>query len=197
MTKKWSKTESDALPKAVAAAQALLDSLVALIEAAPAKSGSKKASKVVKQMERRKKRQESKKATEPAKAEETEEKTVEAPKAAATESTELQDEWEKLPDKKKLTQTWNVLSSDWTADVLYVEKLAEGINDPTGRPSRLVIEVEDGDAWLELQSLVASAESDGKPRPRVTAVIPDNVALGDWNRTVDENPWPRSPLSRW
>ena len=106
------------------AAQALLASWAALTEAAPAKNG-------------RKKRQESKKGTEKTKAEK-EEKLVETPKAAAAEATELEAWWAKVLDKKKeRTQTWNVRSADWTAEVMDVEKLAEGINDPTGRPSRL------------------------------------------------------------
>ena len=162
-TKKRSKAESDALAKAVAAAQALLASLVALTEAAPAKSGNKIASKGQK-VARRKKRQEAKKGIESTKAEE-EEKSVDAPKAVATESIELEDGWEKVPQKKKRIQTWNVRSADW-------EKFAEGINDSNRAAISVVIQVEDGDAWLELRSLVASAESDGKPPPRVTAVMP-------------------------
>ena len=44
--------------------------------------------------------------------------------------------------------------------------------DPNRVPISAVIQVEDGDTWLELRSLVAcaSAERDGKPPPRVTAM---------------------------
>ena len=119
-----------------------------------------------KKIERRKTRQEAKKGTEPTKAEKTEEKQVETPKAATTDSMELEDGWEKVPQKKNRIQTWNVRSADWTAEVMDVEKLGEGINDPSKAAISTVIQVEDGDTWLELRSLVARAESDG------TAVMP-------------------------
>ena len=153
-------------PEAVEACQALLASLVTLAEARPAKSGSKKASKVDKNIEKRRKRQEAKKGTEPTKAEKKEEEPVETPQAAVAESIELEYGWEKVPEKTKRTQTWNVRSADWTAEVLEMEKLAEGIHDPNRAAISAVTQVKDGESWLELQSLVASAESDGKPLPR-------------------------------
>ena len=75
-----------------------------------------------------------------------------------TEKTELQDGCTKVPD--------------WTAEVLEVEKFAERINDPNRAALSAVPQVENGDAWLELRSRVAGAEIDGKPPPRVAAVMP-------------------------
>ena len=65
----------------------------------------------------------------------------------------------------------SALAGLWSRSVMDVERLSEGINDPGRAAISAVVQVEDGDTWLELRSLVASAESDGKPRPRVTAVV--------------------------
>ena len=97
---------------------------------------------------------------------------METPKAVVPEPTDLQDGWTKVPERKKQDQVWNVRSADWTAEVPDVNKFAEGFIDPSRAALFAVIQAEDGDAWLELRSLVASAEGDGKPRPRVTAVMP-------------------------
>ena len=74
-------------------------------------------------------------------------KPVETPKAVVTESTELEDGWEKVSEKKKRIRSWNVRSAHWTPGVMEVEKLAEGINHPNRAAISAVIQVEDGDAW--------------------------------------------------
>ena len=73
-TKKMSKAESDALTKAEAAAQALLESLVAPTGTAPAKVGSKKIQKSEKKKERMKKRHVTRREAAPPKVEKNEEK---------------------------------------------------------------------------------------------------------------------------
>ena len=44
-------------------------------------------------------------------------------------------------------------TAEWTAEVMDVEMLAERINDPGRAATSAVVQVEDGDAWLELRSL--------------------------------------------
>ena len=76
--------------------------------------------------------------------------------------------WTKVPESNKQAQTWNLRSADWTAEVMDVETFAEGITDPNRAAISAVIQVKDGNAWLELRSLVESAAGDV---PRVTAEI--------------------------
>ena len=123
------------------AAQALLASLVALSGTTPAEGGGKKTFKLEK--ERKKKHKESKEAEMP-KAEKK--KPEEAPKAETAEESELQAEWQKVPEKKNRPQSWKVRSADWTAEVMDVESLAENINDPGRAAITAVVQVEDGDA---------------------------------------------------
>ena len=119
--------ESDSLAKAVAAAQALLLSLVAF--STPGKNGGKKTFKLERKKDSKKKHKDAKEETEAPKVY-NKDKPGEAPKAEAAEETELQAEWQKVLEKKNRPQGWNVLTADWTAEVMDVEKLAEGINDP-------------------------------------------------------------------
>ena len=81
---------------------------------------------------------------------------MEPPKAEVPEPADIKDGWTKVPE-----------SADWTSDVKDVDKFAdEEVTDPSRVAILAVIQVEDGDAWLEPRSLVASEESDGKPPQR-------------------------------
>ena len=94
---------------------------------------------------------------------------METAKAVATEQAELQDVWTKVLERKKQAHVWKVRSVDWTAEVVDVDKFAEGTTDPNraaisaGGPGR---------GWRRVARTPVTGRSDGKPPPRVSAVMP-------------------------
>ena len=104
---------------------------------------------------------------------EEEEKLAETPKAVVPDPTNLQDGWTKVPEMKKQAQVSDVRGADWIAEVLDIDKFVGGITDPNRAAISAVVQFEDGDAWLELGSLVAIAEGGGQPSKSHSSVAMD------------------------